>query len=182
MIIPLSAVATSKTERIAATSDTYADTGIDRTTLRSSDNNAETDVYLQENVAEHENEEETEEMKDEKARRGKNSLEVIPYFNLWPLDYGVIYRIWTGHFYTQLIAEYMPLGIPIIEKMLEWASEKKIPDTVLFTIASFIDNVAKFTPEQIRAKDHGNGVRWDYYDSFIYSEPTIIDSVALYSQ
>ncbi|GAI12612.1 unnamed protein product, partial [marine sediment metagenome] len=90
-------------------------------------------------------------------------------------------RIWTDHRNTYLIARYIsPIYIGILAAILGYAVGGGLATPILFSVAAFI--VADFTRSQVMNKDRGYGVRWDCYDSWVYTPPTIITSIALYSQ
>ena len=113
---------------------------------------------------------------------GKNDLIILPYILFKPIDFGIVYRFWTNYLFTQLIAEYMPLGVAVIAAIIDVALENKCSEKFLFLVASFIDTLSGITPEEIYETDEGKGVRWDFLDSFLITRPAVIDILDLFSQ
>ena len=113
---------------------------------------------------------------------GRNDILIFPYIKFKPLDLGMGHYIWTDHLFTQLVAEYMPLGAAVIAAILDVAFQHGCTQKFLFFIASFIDTLSESTPDEVREKDGGIGIRWGFLDSYLATPSAIIDILELDSQ
>jgi hypothetical protein len=113
---------------------------------------------------------------------GINDIIIFPYIRFRSFDIGMGHYIWTDHLFTQLVAEYMHLGAAVVAAILDVAFEHGCTQRFLFFFASFLDTLTESTPDEVREKDVGMGIRWDFLDSYLLTYPAIIDKLELGSQ